>query len=72
MSQGKGSQRRPSFINKAEWDHRFAETFAESERRLANDPKEHARRLQRSQRMHQPLDGTRFPDQTVSRAEANG
>ena len=67
MSQGKGSTRRPMFTNVSEFARRWNETFEQHELRLAQDPKEHARRLARSQRLHAPLDGTKFPDQTVSR-----
>ena len=48
MSQGKGSARRPQFVLQNEFSRKWNETFKEHERRLANDPKEHARRLRAS------------------------
>ena len=62
MSQGKGSRQRPSAIPQTEWSRRYHETFEQHERRISADPKEHARRLARKQRLI--LRETVFPDQT--------
>lgn len=63
MSQGKGSARRPSFIPHDDYGRRYAQTF--TERELANDYREHGKRLARPAN---GLDATRFPDRThVSR-----
>lgn len=60
----KGSGRRPSFIPKDEWDRRYAETFAEQERRLANDPAERGRRLTAAS--SRKLRSTLPPDRTIT------
>ena len=52
MSQGKGSRQRPFSISPDDYARRYRETFTERERRLANDPKEHAKRLRSSARLH--------------------
>ena len=42
-------------------------SLQEREREDANNYAEHDRRLRHSLKLHAPLDGTKFPDQTVSR-----
>jgi hypothetical protein len=71
---GKGSSPRPLQINQQEYGRRFERTFPkkaprslqERERADANNYAEHGRRLRRSLKLHAPLDGTKFPDQTVT------
>ena len=71
---GKGDSPRPMSISRNEFGRRFERTFPkkaprslqERERADANDYAEHGRRLRHSMKLHAPLDGTKFPDQTVT------
>lgn len=65
----KGSRRRPMCISPHDYDHRFTDTFSQTERRLSNDPVERGNRLR--QAASRRLRETVFPDtQTdVSRAD---
>ena len=64
MSQGKGSQRRPSFIPQDEYGRRYTQTF--TERELANDFREHHKRLIRVERR---LAENKFPHRVDTAVE---
>ena len=70
----KGSRQRQRQVSASTWDTNHGRTFPtkaprslqERERADANDYAEHGRRLRHSMKLHAPLDGTKFPDQTVT------